>query len=113
MTTTLDLPTNEVPRGTIDFIAGEVTDRKGNALTMGVEIAVTPAWEPDATHTWRPAAWIGTAAATRQCQTTIPVDTGLLDGGSDGVGTRYGVYARLDNAPATPIVQLGWIVLTD
>jgi hypothetical protein len=30
-----------------------------------------------------------------------------------GDGTRYGVYVRLDNSPAHPIIQVGWIVLTD
>lgn len=111
--TTLTLPTNEVPRGSIDFLGGEIKDHNGNDLTMTVEIAVTPAWDPDATHFWRPAGWLGTAAATRSCQTTNPVDTATLDGGSDGAGTRYGVYARLTNTPAMPIIQLGWLVLTD
>lgn len=108
-----DLPVYEWPKGTVDFFGGTVTDRNGNDLDMTVEIAITPAWDADATHTWLPAGFLGTAAATRQCQTTNVVDTSLLTGGSDGIGTRYGVYARLDNTPAHPIVQLGWLILTD
>lgn len=108
-----DLPVFELPKGTVDFLTGTITDHEGNNLTMTVDMAITPAGDVDATHTWLPAGWLGAAAATRQCQTTNVVDTGLLNGGSDLVGTRYGVYARLDNSPAHPIVQLGWIILTE
>lgn len=111
--TLLQLPTNEIPVGSVDFVQATVTDLKGNNLSMGVEIAITPAGDADATHTWLPAGWLGSAAPERQCQTTSVVNTGLLDGGSDHVGTRYGVYVRLDNSPAHPIIQVGWIILTD
>jgi hypothetical protein len=103
--TLLDLPTNEIPAGSIDFVTATVTDANGNNLTMGVDVALTPDGD---THTWLPATWLGAAAATRQCQTNTVVDTGILAGGE-----RYGVYVRLDNAPAHPIIQVGWIVLTD
>jgi hypothetical protein len=113
MTQTLAaLPTNEIPTGSVDFVKATVTDLNGNTLTVGVEIAITRAADPDAVHTWLPATWLGTAAAERECQTTRPVDTAVLDG-VPGDGTRYGVYVRLDNSPAHPILQVGWIVLTD
>jgi hypothetical protein len=110
MTQTDALPVNEIPNGSIDYIGGTVTDSNGNPLAMTVDIAVTPAWDTDATHTWLPASWIGAAGATRQCQTVNPVNTAALTGGSDGA--RYGVYVRLTNTPALPIIQVGWIVLT-
>lgn len=111
--TLLTLPTNEIPLGSVDFIAGTVTDKNGNVLDMGVEIAVARADGDDDARTWLPAGWLGTAAAERRCQTSSPVNTALLEGDAVTAGTKYGVYVRLDNTPAHPVVQIGWIVLTD
>lgn len=105
--TLLPLPTNVIPRGSIDYITGTVTDRKGNNLTMPVDIALTA--DPSAGHTWLPATWVGTAAPEREVTTTAQV---TLDGPTYP-GDRYGVYVRLDNSPAHPIILIGWIVLDD
>lgn len=110
--TMLQLPTNQIPVGSIDFVEATVTDANGSDLDMGVEIAITR--DGALTHTWLPAEWEGDPAATRNCRTASVVDTDLLDDADPTMsGTRYAVYVRLDNGAAHPIVQVGWIVLTD
>jgi hypothetical protein len=111
----LTLRTNYIPLGSVDFVSGTVVDAKGNELAMGVEIAIThtDGGADDSTHAWLPAEWLGAAAAERECQTTTPVNTATLAGAGGSTGTRYGVYVRLDNGEAQPILQVGWIVLTD
>lgn len=103
--------TNEIPRGSVDYVSGPVTAADaatGAPIVLDTQVVKIALTQAGATHAWLPAGWVGTAGSTRTARTSTPVTFA----GDEYPAGQYGVYVQVTDTAEIPIIRIGTIQVT-